>query len=90
MEKVSQHIYDDNDLKDNRAKMPDVKESFECGWEGYDLMPNIWLPEDVLPGFREMCTDFYWVRSFFCPYKCRISHLPPWTPRHAMRQSFRF
>ena len=26
-------------------------------------MPNIWLPEDVLPGFRQACMDFYWVRA---------------------------
>ena len=30
-EKVVQHLYEDKDLKDNRAKAPDVKESFqEC------------------------------------------------------------
>jgi len=23
-------------------------------------MPNIWLPEGVLPGFKEACTDMYW------------------------------
>ncbi|RXW17558.1 hypothetical protein EST38_g8297 [Candolleomyces aberdarensis] len=38
----------------------DIKESFECGKEDDSLMPNIWLPEDVLPGFREVCLDFYW------------------------------
>jgi hypothetical protein len=41
----------------------DVKESFECGREDDSLMPNIWLPEDVLPGFKEVCLDFYWVSS---------------------------
>jgi hypothetical protein len=25
-------------------------------------MPNIWLPEEVLPGFKEACLDFFWVR----------------------------
>ena len=25
-------------------------------------MPNIWLPEEALPGFRQACMDFYWVR----------------------------
>jgi len=24
-------------------------------------MPNIWLPEGVLPGFKEACLDFFWV-----------------------------
>ena len=44
------------------SKAPDVKESFESGREDDAQMPNIWLPEDVLPGFREACMDMYWVR----------------------------
>ncbi|TFK84103.1 thymine dioxygenase [Polyporus arcularius HHB13444] len=59
-EKVVQHVYDDNELKDVRAKAPDVKESFECGWEDNAGMPNIWLPDGILPGFKEACTEFYW------------------------------
>lgn len=62
-EKVVQHLYEDKDLKDNRAKAPDVKESFECGWEENVNMPNIWLPDGVLPGFKEACMEFYWVRA---------------------------
>ncbi|TBU43594.1 thymine dioxygenase [Dichomitus squalens] len=60
VEKVVQHLYDDQDIKAARVKAPDVKESFECGWEENTVMPNIWLPEDVLPGLREACMDFYW------------------------------
>ncbi|KAG2065852.1 hypothetical protein BDR04DRAFT_1107748 [Suillus decipiens] len=33
---------------------PSMKESFECGSEN-NFMPNIWLPKDVLPGFKERC-----------------------------------
>ncbi len=62
-EKIVQHVYDDNELKDVRAKAPDVKESFECGCEENAGMPNIWLPDGILPGFKEACTDFYWVRG---------------------------
>ena len=63
VEKVTQ-VYDDKEAITNaRAKAPDVKESFECGWEENPGMPNIWLPEDVLPGFKEACMDFYRVRS---------------------------
>ncbi|RPD62426.1 thymine dioxygenase [Lentinus tigrinus ALCF2SS1-7] len=58
-EKVVQHLYDDKDIKDSRAKAPDVKESFECGWEENVGSPNIWLPDGVLPGFKEACMDFY-------------------------------
>ena len=65
-EKVSQHVYDDKELQNMRTKTPDVKESFECGWEENVGMPNIWLPEDVLPGFREACMDFYWVSGAPC------------------------
>lgn len=61
VEKVVQHIYDENELAANRAKAPDVKESFEVGREGDEHMPNIWLPEGVLPGFKETCLDFFWM-----------------------------
>lgn len=40
-------------------KVPDVKESFEIGNEGDTRLPNIWLPEDALPGFRAFMTRFY-------------------------------
>jgi hypothetical protein len=40
---------------------PDMKESFECGSEDNEFLPNIWLPEGVLPGFKEACLSFYWV-----------------------------
>ena len=57
-------VYDDKELIANaRLKAPDVKESYECGWEENAGMPNIWLPEEVLPGFKEACMDFYWVRG---------------------------
>ncbi|KAF8625831.1 hypothetical protein AX15_005167 [Amanita polypyramis BW_CC] len=39
---------------------PSMKESFEVGSEDDDSMPNIWLPESVLPGFKEVSLTFYW------------------------------
>lgn len=58
-----QHVYDDKELEDIRARAPDVKESFECGWDdARATMPNIWLPHGILPGFKEACLDFYCVR----------------------------
>ncbi|KAI0335895.1 thymine dioxygenase [Cubamyces sp. BRFM 1775] len=60
VEKVSQHVYDEEGIKDLRNKAPDVKESSECGWEESVSMPNIWLPDDVLPGYKEACLDFFW------------------------------
>ena len=67
-----QHIYDDKELAKIRAKAPDVKESFEAGREHDPAMPNIWLPDGVLPGFKEACIDFFWVRR---PIQYRHSHL---------------
>ncbi|KAF8623135.1 hypothetical protein AX15_006485 [Amanita polypyramis BW_CC] len=39
---------------------PSMKESFEVGSEDDDSMPNIWLPESALPGFKEASLAFYW------------------------------
>ncbi|KAJ7877982.1 hypothetical protein B0H14DRAFT_2712260 [Mycena olivaceomarginata] len=44
-----------------RAAVPDVKEHFECGREDDADRPNIWLPDGVLPGFKENCLEFYWL-----------------------------
>jgi hypothetical protein len=51
VEKVSQKVFDEEALQALRG-IPDVKESFESGNVKDDLQPNIWLPEDKLPGFR--------------------------------------
>lgn len=59
-EKLSQHVYDKDELVKLRAQAPDVKENFECGRED-DPIANVWLPDGVLPGFKEACLDFFWV-----------------------------
>ncbi|KAI0479686.1 hypothetical protein F4859DRAFT_476952 [Xylaria cf. heliscus] len=62
LEKVSQTIYADGE-EDKGAedrKVGDVKESYEIGSEELIQQPNVWLPEEVLPGFREFTTKFYW------------------------------
>ncbi|KAL7932237.1 hypothetical protein V8C35DRAFT_307752 [Trichoderma chlorosporum] len=58
-EKVSQMIFDDASIAAAR-NVPDVKESFDIG-RGDDAAPmaNVWLPRDVLPGFREFFEEFY-------------------------------
>ena len=61
VEKVVKDVFDSDELKKRRAQAPDVKESFECGREDDPHMPNIWFPDGVLPGFKETCTEFYWV-----------------------------
>lgn len=36
------------------------QESYEVGSEHNSAQPNIWLPEETLPGYREFSTKFYW------------------------------
>src|SRR5688572_27048397 len=57
-EKVSQLVFD-RDAIESLRKVPDYKESFDLGREGDDHTPNIWPPEDVLPGFRSFFVRFY-------------------------------
>lgn len=40
-----------------------VQESYEIGSETFARQPNVWLPEEVLPGFRAFTTRFYWTCS---------------------------
>ncbi|RDW61360.1 hypothetical protein BP5796_11252 [Coleophoma crateriformis] len=50
-----------NDSKgQSLRKIPDFKESYEIGSEDNPEEPNIWLPEEVLPGYREFMVKFYW------------------------------
>ena len=37
-----------------------IQESYEIGSEDNSSQQNIWLPEDVLPGFRSFMNKFYW------------------------------
>jgi hypothetical protein len=60
---VTQHVYDPDAIAAHRAQAPDVKDSFSCGHENDTVMPNIWLPDGVLPDFKETCLDFFWVRE---------------------------
>ncbi|KAF2098251.1 Clavaminate synthase-like protein [Rhizodiscina lignyota] len=65
LEKVSQVITshrssDDPDIQNKLRQVGDCKESFEVGSEESKEQPNIWIPEDTLPGFRKFTTEFYW------------------------------
>ncbi|KAI0403679.1 Clavaminate synthase-like protein [Xylaria palmicola] len=50
---------DDRDVGQNLRKVSDFKESYEIGSEIDPVQHNIWLPEDVLPGFRLHMTALY-------------------------------
>lgn len=71
LEKVSQYIHQDGaDSDDEDSKLrqiQDCKESYEIGSETLAQQPNQWLPDEVLPGFRNFMTGFYW--SCFDPAK---------------------
>ena len=65
-EKVIQFNDEGEKARDNRTDVQrDIKESFEAGREDDDEMPNIWYPNGILPGFKETCLDFYWVRRVY-------------------------
>ena len=36
------------------------QESYEIGSDDNPPQPNIWYPEETLPGFRAFMTSFYW------------------------------
>ncbi|RYP72526.1 hypothetical protein DL771_004166 [Monosporascus sp. 5C6A] len=62
LEKVTQNIIKEGDeaTEAKNREIADFKESYEIGSEDFELQPNVWLPEEVLPGFRSFMTQFYW------------------------------
>lgn len=60
LEKVSQYAGGDEAEGEKLREVRDCKESFEIGSEAFEEQPNLWLPENVLPGFRDFMVDFYW------------------------------
>ncbi|KAK0461812.1 Clavaminate synthase-like protein [Desarmillaria tabescens] len=60
LEKIIQHEYDPDKIVQSRKKAPDAKENFESGKENDKVIPNIWLPDGILPGFKEACLDYFW------------------------------
>ncbi|KAK6537923.1 hypothetical protein TWF694_010819 [Orbilia ellipsospora] len=46
-------------------KVPDLKESFEIGADANSEQPNVWLPPNLMPGFRGSMTGFYWTLAEF-------------------------
>jgi hypothetical protein len=65
---------DDSDITKNSGTtnsevqvQKDIKESFEVGREDDPVMPNIWYPDGVLPGFQDACKEFYWVSTSSYP-----------------------
>jgi len=40
-----------------------MKESFDVGNPKDEVQPNLWLPEELLPGFREFMNVFFQVQT---------------------------
>ena len=64
-EKVTQMVFDKDEIAKAREDAPDVKESFESGNVNDHVQPNIWLPEEDLPGFRDFMQEFFLVSFDF-------------------------
>ncbi|KAF2458471.1 hypothetical protein BDY21DRAFT_410360 [Lineolata rhizophorae] len=58
LEKASHSDFDEKPHEELR-QTPDVKESYEIGNEEDEMQPNIWIPEEVLPGFRDFMNAFF-------------------------------
>ena len=52
-------LENDAKLRDELRNVMDFKESYEIGNGSFADMPNIWLPESVLPGYRDFMLSFY-------------------------------
>jgi len=57
-EKLSQHVYDKNQLQELKH-VPEIKETYESGNPEDEMQPNIWPPEQDIPGFRDHMEDFF-------------------------------
>ncbi|KAL2828923.1 hypothetical protein BDW59DRAFT_142513 [Aspergillus cavernicola] len=62
LEKVSQTLSTGNDeeVRKKLREVPDVKEVYDIGSDNNASQPNQWLPDDILSGFRDFITSFYW------------------------------
>ncbi|PGG99376.1 hypothetical protein AJ80_09372 [Polytolypa hystricis UAMH7299] len=62
LEKVSQVMSDKDDpeLAKKLRQITDYKESYDIGSDQDVYQPNVWIPEETLPGFRAFMTEFYW------------------------------
>jgi len=58
-EQASQMVFDPSELAAIRKKAPDFKESFDAGRNNCPRLSNVWLPEEVLPGFRDAVSTFF-------------------------------
>lgn len=60
LEKVSQYAGGEEEVGERLREIVDCKESYEIGSQENREQPNVWLPEESLPGFRSFTLHFYW------------------------------
>jgi isopenicillin N synthase-like dioxygenase len=60
LEKVSQYAGGEEEVGEQLRVIADCKESYEIGSEENKEQPNVWPPEQTLPGFRHATSTFYW------------------------------
>jgi len=53
------YLKPDGDDSNVKGLQKHIKESFEVGRDDDPVMPNIWYPDGVLPGFKDACLDFF-------------------------------
>lgn len=58
--KTEKENWDGTAQKKDYEKFTDNKESYEMGSEENTVNYNIWLPEEVFPGFKSWGLRFYW------------------------------
>lgn len=60
LEKVSQYAGGEASVGEQLRGVVDCKESYEIGSEENVEQPNVWPPEQTLPGFKQDTLAFYW------------------------------
>jgi isopenicillin N synthase-like dioxygenase len=60
LEKVSQYAGGEEEVGEQLREVAGCKESYEIGSEENKEQPNVWLPEETLPGFVNATSTFYW------------------------------
>ncbi|KAI9654991.1 MAG: hypothetical protein M1821_005744 [Bathelium mastoideum] len=57
---LDEALNDSEETARAKKQILDIHETYECGNENNLVQTNIWLPEHILPGFREFSMKFFW------------------------------
>jgi isopenicillin N synthase-like dioxygenase len=59
--KTESENWESSAKKEDYEKLTDYKESYEIGSDDNSIDYNIWLPDEMFPGFRSWGLDLYWM-----------------------------